>query len=95
MITSMSVLTIRKGHEGDVVNILKDFVNKEKFTTGCIKAYLKKAIDNDDTYLVYAEYDTMENFQAANKINENKKEDEKVEFILRPHLLKGFYGNFV
>ncbi len=94
MITSVSILTIRKGHESQVVDILRDFVNKEKTTKGCVKAYLKKALDNEDTFMVYAEYDTLENFQASNKQSEAKKEDEKVEFILRPHLIKGFYGNF-
>jgi quinol monooxygenase YgiN len=94
MIVSVAMLTVRKGHQGQVVDILSDYVNKEKKVKGCVKAYYKQALDNDDTFLVYAEYDTLEHFKAAEKISHHQKKGEKPEFILRPHLLKGFFGNF-
>ena len=92
MIVSLTVVTVRKGHEQQVVDILNKFVQKEKKLKGCLKVYLRKAIDNTDTFLVYSEYDTKANFEAANKLTEDKKNSK--EFILKPHVLKVFYGNF-
>ncbi len=92
MIVSLSVVTVRKGHEAQVVKILNDFVQKEKKVKGCIKVYMRKAIDNADTFMVYAEYDTRASFEAANKLTDDKAKDKK--FVLKPHVLKAFYGNF-
>jgi quinol monooxygenase YgiN len=92
MISSLTVVTVRKGHEKQVVKILNDFVQKEKKVKGCLKVYLRKAIDNLDTFLVYAEYDSKESFEASNKLDEGQKNSKK--FILKPHVMKLFYGNF-
>lgn len=95
MIVSVAMISVRKGHEGQVVDILRDFTTKEKKAAGCVRCYFKPAINNRDTFLVYAEYDTMEHFQASGKKAKNKQEEGgKVEFVLRPHILKAFYGNF-
>lgn len=92
MIVSLAVVTVRKGHEKQVVDILNKFVQKEKKVKGCIKVYLRKAMDNVDTYMVYCEYDTKSNFEAANKLTDEKKKSKI--FDLKPHVLKLFYGNF-
>ena len=92
MIASLTVVTVRKGHEQQVVKILNDFVQKEKKMKGCVKVYLRKAIDNVDTFLVYAEYDNKTNFEAANKLTLDKSKSK--QFVLKPHVLKLFYGNF-
>ncbi len=94
MIVSMAVLTIRKGHQSKASDIIHQYVEKEKKTAGVVRAFAKKAINNDDTFLIYVEYDSLKNFQAAEKASKKLKESEKVEFSLRPHLLRGFYGNF-
>jgi len=94
MIVSLTVVTVRKGHEKQVVDILNGFVQKEKKVKGCMKVYLRKAINNTDTYMVYSEYDTKSNFEAANKVSEEKMKSKKIEFVLKPHVLKLFYGNF-
>ena len=94
MIVSVAMISVRPGHQGQVVDILNDHVQKEKAAAGCVKAYFKKAINSEDTFLVYAEYDKMENFQKAEKASQGNKEEGKVEFILRPHILKAFFGNF-
>jgi quinol monooxygenase YgiN len=94
MIVSVAMLSVRKGHQAQVVDILNEYVTREKKVAGCVKAYYKQALDNDDTFLVYIEYDNLEHFRAAEKISHHQKKGEKAEFILRPHLLKGFFGNF-
>lgn len=95
MIVSVAMISVRKGHEAQVADILQDYTNKEKKAPGCIRCYYKRAINNTDTFLVYTEYDSMENFQASEKkIEQQNAEGGKVEFILRPHILKAFYGNF-
>jgi heme-degrading monooxygenase HmoA len=94
MIVSMAVLTIRKGHLEKASDIIHAYVEKEKKTAGVVRAYVKKALNNDDTFLIYVEYDTLKSFQAAEKASQKLKENQKVEFELRPHLLRGFYGNF-
>ena len=94
MIVSLTVVTVRKGHEKQVVKILNDFVQKEKKEKGCMRVYLRPAMNNNDTYMVYSEYDTMKNFEAANQVSEEKKHSKSIEFVLKPHVLKAFYGNF-
>ena len=94
MIVSLSVVTVRKGHEKQVVDILNDYVQKEKKTKGCMKVYLRKAINNVDTFMVYTEYDTKANFEAANKAATHKPKNKQNEFVLLPHVRKVFYGNF-
>jgi heme-degrading monooxygenase HmoA len=94
MIVSLSVVTVRKGHEKQVVDILNDYVQKEKKVKGCMKVYLRKALNNVDTYMVYSEYDTLASFEAANKVSPEKAKSKKIEFVLKPHVLKAFYGNF-
>jgi len=94
MITSVAMISVKPGHEAQVTDILNEHVNKEKKVKGCVKAYYKRALDTHDTFLVYAEYDNLENFKAADKAHEGKKEGEKVEFVLREHILKAFFGNF-
>ncbi len=95
MIQSIAVISIRKGHDADVIKILSEYIEKEKKNKGCLKAYFRKALDNDDTFLAYAEYDSIENFKASEKASaERLKEGGKVESALRPHILKAFYGNF-
>ncbi len=94
MIVSIAVMTIRKGHQGKASEIIKSQVEKEKKTEGVIRAYVKKALNNDDTFLIYVEYDTLKHFQAAEKASQKLNENEKPAFALRPHLLRGFYGNF-
>ena len=42
MIVSLSVVTVRKGHEKQVIDILNDYVQKEKKAKGCLKVYLRK-----------------------------------------------------
>jgi heme-degrading monooxygenase HmoA len=94
MIISLSVVTVRKGHEKQVVEILNDYVQKEKKVKGCLKVYLRKAINNADTFMVYTEYDTLASFEAANKVSPEKLKAKKIEFVLKPHVLRAFYGNF-
>ncbi len=94
MIVSVAALTIRKGHRAKAADIIHQHVEKEKKTPGVVKAYLKKAVDSDDTFLIYVEYDSRRSFAAAEKASQKLKQDQKVEFALRPHLLRGFYGNF-
>ena len=94
MIVSVAMITVKPGHQGPVADILNEHVNQEKKAPGCVKAYYKKAINSDDTFLVYVEYDNMQSFQMTEKEAEKKKEEGKVEFVLRPHILKAFFGNF-
>jgi hypothetical protein len=94
MIVSVAVLTIRKGHRAKAVDIIQAHLQREKKAAGVVKAYYKKAVNNDDTFLLYVEYDSKKSFSAAEKSSQKLKEDQKVEFSLRPHLLRGFYGNF-
>jgi len=94
MITSVAMISAKPGHEAQVVDILNHHIQEEKKVKGCVKAYMKKALNTSDTFLVYAEYDTLENFKTADKAHEGQKEGEKVEFVLRPHILKAFFGNF-
>jgi heme-degrading monooxygenase HmoA len=94
MIVSLSVISVRKGHEKQVVDILNGYVQKEKKVKGCMKVYLRKAIGNIDTFMVYTEYDTKANFEAANKVSVEKMKSKKIEFVLKPHVLRAFYGNF-
>ena len=93
MIASVATLTARKGHEAKVADILSDYVTKEKKVKGCIRCYFKKALNNDDTFLLYSEYDTLEHFEAANK-PDKPQEPGKIRFILKPHVVKAFFGNF-
>ena len=86
MIVSIAVLTIRKGHQAQAAEIIHQHVEKEKKASGVVRAYLKKAVDSEDTFLVYVEYETLKHFQAAEKASQKLKENEKVEFTLRPHL---------
>lgn len=94
MVVSVAVLTIRKGHEGKVTKIIRAQVEKEKKTPGVVRAYFKKAVNNEDTFLIYVEYDGLKSFQAAEKASQQLKRDKKVKFDLRPHLLRAFFGNF-
>ena len=95
MIVSVAMISVRKGHEGQVADILTDYTTKEKKVPGCVRCYFKRAINNNDTFMVYTEYDTMDHFQASEKmVQEQQQEGGKVEFVLRPHILKAFYGNF-
>jgi len=96
MIVSVAMLTVRQGHQAQVVDILNDYVTKEKQVKGCVRAYYKRALNNDDTYLVYTEYDNLEHFQDSEKAEPAQEKDKNgnVEFALRPHLLKAFFGNF-
>ena len=94
MIVSLSVVSVRKGHEKQVVDILNSYVQKEKKAKGCMKVYLRKAINNVDTFMVYSEYDTKANFEVANRVSEEKMKSKKIEFVLKPHVLRAFYGNF-
>lgn len=94
MIVSVAALTIRKGHREKAIDIIHQHVEKEKKTPGVVKAYFKKAVNNDDTFLIYVEYDSKKSFVAAEKASKKLKDDQKVEFALRPHLMRGFYGNF-
>ncbi len=95
MIVSLAVVTIRKGHDNQVLEILNKYVTGEKSSKGCIKAYVRKALNNVDTFMVLCEYDTLENFQAADqKSVERLKEGGTIDFVLRPHVIKAFYGNF-
>jgi len=93
MITTVAMITIRAGHQEKVSNILKAHVSRERKLKGCLQAYYKRAMNNDDTFLVFAEYDSLESFQAAEKMDE-QKDGGKVESILRPHILKAFHGSF-
>jgi quinol monooxygenase YgiN len=93
MITTVAMLTVKEGHQEQVLNILKAHVSRERKMKGCLQAYYKPALNNNDTYLVYAEYDSLESFQAAEKQDE-KQDGGKVEAILRPHILKAFHGSF-
>lgn len=95
MIVSVAMISVIKGHEGQVVDILNDYTTKEKKVPGCMRSYYKRAINNDDTFMVYTEYDNMEHFEASEKmVRDQHEEGGKVEFVLRPHILKAFYGNF-
>lgn len=94
MIVSVAVLTIRKGHQAKASDIIHEHVEREKKAAGVVKAYTKKALNNDDTFLVYVEYDSKKSFEVAEKASKKLKENKKVEFALRPHLMRGFYGNF-
>ena len=94
MIISIAMLSIYKEHQDKVVKYLEGIVAKEKNMPGCTNVFYKKAINNDDTFLVYAEYDTMEHFKASEKMALQVPEGQKPEFILRPYLMKGFFGNF-
>jgi len=95
MITSVAMVTARPGHEAQVAGILSDYVTKEKNVPGCMRIYHKRALNNEDTFLVYAEYDTLEHFQASEKaFDEANKEGGKIHFSLKPHVVKAFFGNF-
>ena len=94
MIVSVAALTVRKGHRAKAVEIIQQHVEKEKKAAGVVKAYFKKALNNDDTFLIYVEYDSKRSFATAEKVSQKLKQDQKVEFAMRPHLLRGFYGNF-
>ena len=94
MILSVAMLTVDPGQQEKVVKILEDIVAKEKKVTGCTQAFFKRAINNNDTFMVYAEYDTMEHFQAAEKMTQQMPEGQRPQFMLRPYLVKGFFGNF-
>ena len=94
MIVSVAILTAKRGHEGQVVDVLNDYVTKEKNLQGCIRVYYKRAINNDDTFMVYSEYDNKEHFEAAQKAAHHQDKDKGVENVLHPHIVKGFYGNF-
>ncbi len=94
MIVSVAVLTIRKGHEGKATAIIQAQVEKEKKTAGVVRAYFKKALNNDDTFLIYVEYDSLKSFQAADKASQQLKKNKSIKFNLRPHLLRAFFGNF-
>ncbi len=95
MIVSLAIVTIRKGHDSEVLKILNDYVAKEKAAEGCLKAYVRKALNNVDTFLVFSEYDTLAHFQVVDqKSVERLKEGGTIDFVLRPHVIKAFYGNF-
>ena len=95
MITSVAMVTARPGHEGQVADLLSEYVTQEKKVPGCMRIYHKRAMNNQDTFLVYAEYDTLENFQASEKVFDEAHQDGgKIQFSLKPHILKAFFGNF-
>jgi quinol monooxygenase YgiN len=94
MIISVAMLTIDKERQEKVIKILEDIIAKEKKVPGCTKAFYKRAINNEDTFMVYAEYDTMEHFQAAERMTMQMPEGQRPQFMLRPYLMKGFFGNF-
>jgi quinol monooxygenase YgiN len=96
MIVSVAVLTIRKGTEKEFLDILSDYVTQEKKVPGCVRVYYKRAMNNDDTYLIYTEYDGRKALEASEKLSAEaqKAEGGNIEFKLRPFLLKGFYGDF-
>jgi quinol monooxygenase YgiN len=95
MIVSVAVLTIRKGTEREFLDILNDYVTKEKKVPGCIRVYYKRAMNNDDTYLIYTEYENRQALDASEKLSaETQKAEGNIEFKMRPYLLKGFYGDF-
>jgi len=80
MIVSVAMISARKGHQAQVTDILSDYITKEKMVPGCIRCYSKRAINNDDTFLVYTEYDTLEHFQASEKMVEKSEEGAKVSY---------------
>jgi len=92
MIVSLAVLTIRKEKTGEVSDLLNQFITAEKKRPGVVKVYTKRAMDNEDTFLLYTEYESREAFKASEAAGE--KESQSVGFVLRPYLLKAFYGNF-
>jgi quinol monooxygenase YgiN len=96
MIVSVAVLTIRKGTEREFLEILNDYITKEKKVPGCVRVYSKRAMNNDDTYLIYTEYENRKALEESEKISAEtqKAEGGNIEFKLRPFLLKGFYGDF-
>jgi quinol monooxygenase YgiN len=91
MVTSLAVLTIRKEKSKQVFEILDKFVAEEKAKPGVLRTYYKHAVDNDDTLLLCTEYEDRKAFEASDK--ETLKEGH-ARFVLRPYLLKAFYGNF-
>jgi heme-degrading monooxygenase HmoA len=95
MITSVAMITVRPGHESQVIDVLNNYVTKEKDVKGCMRVYYKRALDTGDTFLVYAEYDTLEHFRTAEKTSQPAPpEGGKIQFMLKPHILKAFFGNF-
>jgi quinol monooxygenase YgiN len=92
MIVSVAVLTIRKENANEVSTLLNDFVTREKGRPGVVKVYYKRAMNSEDTYLVHTEYEDRKALQASEAAAE--KESKSVGFVLRPYLLKAFYGNF-
>jgi heme-degrading monooxygenase HmoA len=93
MITSVAMLTAQLGHEAKVIEILNEFVAQEKKVPGCVRVYFKQALDTRDTFFVYSEYDTLEHFRASDQAVDPPKEG-KIQFRLKPHIVKAFFGNF-
>ena len=91
MIISLAVLTIRKEKSALVFKLLDQFVAEETAKPGVLRAYYKRAVENDDTVLLYTEYDSRKAFEASDK---DAQKEGNVGFALRPYLLKAFYGNF-
>jgi len=95
MIVSVAVLTIRKGSDKEFLDILNDYVTREKKVTGCVRVYYKRAMNNDDTYLIYTEYDNRKALEESERLSAaTQKAEGNIEFKMRPYLLKGFYGDF-
>ncbi len=95
MIVSVAVLTIRKGTEEKFLALLNNYVTEERKIPGCIRVYYKRALNNDDTYLIYTEYENRKALDASERLSaENAKTEGNIEFKMRPYLLKGFYGDF-
>jgi len=92
MIISLAVLTIRKESAQEVSRLLSDYVTEEKGKKGVIKVFVKRALDNEDTFLVYTEYADRVSYDVSEKVARESGKD--VGFVLRPHILKAFYGNF-
>lgn len=91
MVISMAVLTIRKEKAAEVFQLLNRFITEEKVKPGVLRAYYKRAMDNDDTILLCTEYDNRKAFEASDR---DAQKEGSVGFVLRPYLLKAFYGNF-
>jgi quinol monooxygenase YgiN len=92
MVISLAVITIRKESLKEVSELLNQFLSDEKKRPGVLRVYAKRAMDNEDTFLLYTEYEDRAAFDASEKAS--NEEQKSVGFILRPYLLKAFYGNF-
>ena len=91
MVISLAVLTIRKEKATEVFKLMDRFVAEEKAKPGVLQVYYKRAVDNDDTFLLYTEYESRKAFETS---DQDAQKEGNVGFVLRPYLLKAFYGNF-